>query len=93
MLAIISLGTFRGGSRSPPGRAGSRHWRCPSKLVLYYGRRYPAASLDAEDWDRLPNRFGIDPGAQAEMITAIRYAVERELPARQRHVFIVPASV
>lgn len=91
MLAIIAKpGTFRAESRSPPGRARSRCWRCPSKLVPRYWRRHPA-SLDPEDWDRLPGRFGIDPGeqvVQAEMITAIHYAVQRELTARQRHMFI-----
>jgi len=54
--------------------------------------------MEAEDWDRLPDRFGLDPAAAAEsreLIAALRLAVEAELTDRQRRVFtaIVLAGV
>jgi RNA polymerase sigma-70 factor (ECF subfamily) len=48
-------------------------------------------SLDAEDWDRLPDRFGFDPARQAEwrdLLAAFRRAVETELTLRQREVIV-----
>jgi RNA polymerase sigma-70 factor (ECF subfamily) len=45
--------------------------------------------MEAEDWDRLPDRFGLDPAAAAEsreLIAALRLAVEDELSERQRRV-------
>src|SRR6266700_3988390 len=53
--------------------------------------RHPAVPLDAEDWDRLPDRFGFDPAQEAEwrdLATALRRAVDTELTARQRQVFV-----
>ena len=67
---------------SPPGLTGSWCWRCPASRT-HYRRLHPSASLDAEDWDRLPHRFGLDPGEQAvhaEIIMAIRHAVDRSSP-------------
>jgi len=50
----------------------------------------PSAPMEAEDWDRLPDRFGLDPAAAAEsreLIAALRLAVEAELTDRQRRAF------
>jgi RNA polymerase sigma-70 factor (ECF subfamily) len=47
--------------------------------------------MDGEDWDRLPDRFGLDPGEQAQwhdLLGALRRAVEQELTDRQRQVFV-----
>jgi RNA polymerase sigma-70 factor (ECF subfamily) len=47
--------------------------------------------LDAEDWDRLPDRFGFDPAREAEwrdLLGALRRAVDEVLTARQRAVFV-----
>jgi RNA polymerase sigma-70 factor (ECF subfamily) len=47
--------------------------------------------LDAEDWDRLPARFGFDPAHQAEwrdLLAALRRAVDTELTPRQREVLV-----
>ena len=92
MLAIIAkLDTFRGESRFTTWAYRFVVLEVSSKLGRHYWRQHPAASLDAEDWDRLPDRFGIDPGeqaARAEMITAIRHAVDQELTARQRRLFV-----
>jgi hypothetical protein len=48
--------------------------------------------LGAEDWDRLPDRFGFEPAREAEwrdLPTALRRALDNELTARQREVFVV----
>ncbi len=53
--------------------------------------RHPAVPLDAEDWDRLPDRFGLDPAQEAEwrdLLAALRRAVDDKLTPRQREVFV-----
>ena len=53
--------------------------------------RHPAVRLDAEDWSRLPGRFGADPAHQAEwgdLFAALRRAVDSELTPRQRDIFV-----
>ena len=91
LLAITGkLGQFRGESRFTT-------WAC--KFVIFevsakIGRhfwRHPAVPLGAEDWDRLPGRFGADPAHQAEwgdLFAALRRAVDSELTLRQREVFV-----
>ncbi|MGD0068275.1 MAG: sigma factor-like helix-turn-helix DNA-binding protein, partial [Streptosporangiaceae bacterium] len=47
--------------------------------------------LEAEDWDRLPGRFGLEPARESEwrdLLAALRRAVDTELAARQREVFV-----
>jgi RNA polymerase sigma-70 factor (ECF subfamily) len=47
--------------------------------------------MDAEDWDRLPDRFGLEPGREAEwrdLAEATRRAVDEELTQRQLRVFV-----
>jgi hypothetical protein len=46
----------------------------------------PGGALDAEDWDRLPGRFGFEPARQSEwrdLLTALRRAVGTELIPRE----------
>jgi RNA polymerase sigma-70 factor (ECF subfamily) len=53
--------------------------------------RDPPVALDAEDWERLPDRFGFEPGRQAEwqgLIDALRRAIEEELSPQQRRLFV-----
>jgi RNA polymerase sigma-70 factor (ECF subfamily) len=92
MLAIIAkLDSFRGESRFTTWAYRFAVLEVSAKLGRHYWRRHPASSLDAEDWDRLPDRLGTDPGehaAHGEMITAIRRAVDQELTARQRRLFV-----
>jgi RNA polymerase sigma-70 factor (ECF subfamily) len=47
--------------------------------------------LDAEDWDWLPGRFGFEPAQESEwrdLLTALHRAVDTELTARQREIFV-----
>jgi RNA polymerase sigma-70 factor (ECF subfamily) len=91
LLAIIGkLGRFRGESRFTT-------WAC--KFVIlevsakvgrhFWGR--PGVRMDAGDWERLPASFGFDPAQEAEwrdLLAALRRAVNQELTARQRQVFV-----
>ena len=53
--------------------------------------RTPRARLDAEDWDRLPDRFGLDPARESEwreLVSALRRGIDELLSERQRRVFV-----
>ncbi|HZE01033.1 MAG TPA: hypothetical protein VE155_04630, partial [Pseudonocardiaceae bacterium] len=52
--------------------------------------RHPVVPLEAGDWDRLPDRFGLDPARESEwrdLVRALRRAVQEELTEHQRRVF------
>jgi RNA polymerase sigma-70 factor, ECF subfamily len=92
MLAILAkLDTFRGESRFTTWACRFVILEVSSKLGRHFWRQHPSASLDTEQWERLPDRLGLDPGAQAEqaeLISAIRYAVDHALTAHQRRLFV-----
>jgi RNA polymerase sigma-70 factor (ECF subfamily) len=92
MLAILAkLDTFRGESRFTTWAYRFVVLEVSSKLGRHFWRQHPAASLDVEDWDQLPDRFGVDPGdhaERAEMIAAVTLAVEQVLTAHQRRLFV-----
>jgi RNA polymerase sigma-70 factor, ECF subfamily len=52
--------------------------------------------MDAEDWDRLPDRFGLDPGVVdprvvaklRDVVAALHRAVDDELTDHQRRIFV-----
>jgi RNA polymerase sigma-70 factor (ECF subfamily) len=51
----------------------------------------PTAVMGEEDWDRLPDRFGLDPARAAEwhdVFVALRCAVDEELTDHQRRIFV-----
>ena len=55
----------------------------------FWGHR--AVPMDAEDWERLPDRFGLDPAKQAEwhdLVVAIRRVVDEVLSEHQRRIFV-----
>ena len=91
LMAITGkIGQFRGESRFTT-------WAC--KFVIFevsvkIGRhfwRHPDLPLEAEDWDRLPDRFGFEPAEQSEwreLFAALRRAVDTELTPRQREAFV-----
>jgi RNA polymerase sigma-70 factor (ECF subfamily) len=91
LLAIWrKLPQFRGDSRFTT-------WACKfailevSSTIARHLARASTISLDAEDWERLPDRFGFDPAAQTEwreLISALEHAVKTELSDRQRRVFV-----
>jgi len=91
MVAITSkLGQFRGESRFTTWAYKFVMFEVSAKVGRHFWRN-PGVPLDAEDWDRLPDRFGFDPAQQAEwhdLLGALHRAVDQELTARQRKVFV-----
>ena len=80
-------------------RGESRFTTWAYKFVIFevsatFGRHFwtqPGVSLDAEEWDRLPDRFGLDPVRESEwraLVSALRRAVDEELSPRQRAIFV-----
>ena len=85
--------------RLPEFRGESRFTTWAYKFVVFevsakLGRHFwhaPDATLDAGDWDRLPDRFGLDPERESEwheLVPGLRRAVDEVLTERQRRVFV-----
>ncbi|HXT93403.1 MAG TPA: sigma-70 family RNA polymerase sigma factor [Trebonia sp.] len=91
MLAILGkLDDFRGESRFVTWAYRFVILEVSSKLGRHYWRNPPVA-LDAGQWERLPDRFGIDPARNAEsacVLAEVRRVVDEELTAHQRRVFV-----
>jgi len=91
MLAILAkLGDFRGESRFTTWAYRFVILEVSAKLGRHYWRNPPAV-LDAGQWERLPDRFGIDPARHAEsagILAEVRRVVDEELTAHQRRVFM-----
>lgn len=90
MLAILAkLAEFRGESRFTTWAYKFVMLEVSSKLGRHYWRN-PPVSLDAEQWDRLPDRLGLDPHRHAEaacIVAEVRQVVDTELTAHQRRIF------
>ena len=91
LVAITGkIGQFRGESRFTTWAYKFVIFEVSAKIGRHFWR-HPAVRLDAEDWERLPGRFGADPAQQAEwgdLFAALRRAVDSELTLRQREVFV-----
>jgi RNA polymerase sigma-70 factor (ECF subfamily) len=91
MLAVLAkLGDFRGESRFITWAYRFVILEVSSKLGRHYWRNPPVA-LDAGQWERLPDRFGIDPQRHVEsagILAEVRRVVDDELTAHQRRVFV-----
>ncbi len=94
LMAIIgAIGQFRGESRFTT-------WACKfvifevSAVIGRRCRRSLAVPLEEEDWERLPDRFGFEPGQEVEwqdLLAVLRRAVAEELTPLQREVFVAIA--
>jgi RNA polymerase sigma-70 factor (ECF subfamily) len=91
LIAITGkVGQFRGESRFTTWAYKFVIFEVSAKIGRHFWR-HPNVPLDADDWGRLPGRFGFDPAEEAEwrdLLTALRRAVDEELTARQRRVFV-----
>jgi RNA polymerase sigma-70 factor (ECF subfamily) len=91
MLAILAkLAGFRGESRFMTWAYRFVILEVSSKLGRHYWRNAPV-TLDAEQWERLPDRLGIDPEQYAEsaaVLAEVRRVVDDELTMHQRRVFV-----
>jgi RNA polymerase sigma-70 factor (ECF subfamily) len=91
MLAILAkLAEFRGESRFTTWAYRFVILEVSSKLGRHYWRN-PTVALDAGQWERLPDRLGIDPQQHAEsvgVLAEVRRVVDSELTAHQRRIFV-----
>jgi RNA polymerase sigma-70 factor (ECF subfamily) len=84
------LAGFRGESRFTTWAYKFVVFEVSTKLGRHFWRT-PHARLDAEDWSRLPDRFGLDPAEESEwreLVGALRDAVDAVLSERQRLAFV-----
>jgi RNA polymerase sigma-70 factor (ECF subfamily) len=90
VVAIIAkIGEFRGESRFTTWAYKFVVFELSSKIGRHFWRQ-PRVPLEVEDWDRLPDRFGLDPARESEwrdLVRAMRRAVEEDLTAHQRRIF------
>jgi RNA polymerase sigma-70 factor (ECF subfamily) len=91
LVAITSkLDRFRGESRFTTWAYKFVILEVSSKLARHYWR-HPPVQVDADAWERIPDRFGADPAQHAEsreLAGALRRAVTEALTERQRRVFV-----
>ena len=81
---------FRGDSRFMTWAYAFVVFEVSAKLGRHFWR-LPRATMEAEDWDRLPDRFGLDPERESEwreLVQELRGGVEHLLSERQRRVFV-----
>lgn len=91
MVAVTAkLGQFRGESRFTTWAYKFVIFEVSTKIGRHFWRN-PTVTMDAEDWDRLPDRFGLDPGRESEwrdLMAALHRAVDEVLTDRQREIFV-----
>jgi RNA polymerase sigma-70 factor, ECF subfamily len=91
LLAIIDkVGDFRGESRFTTWAYKFVILEVSAKVSRHFWRN-PRVPLETDDWERLPDRFGLDPAAESEwrdLVVALRRAVEEKLTERQRRIFV-----
>jgi RNA polymerase sigma-70 factor (ECF subfamily) len=91
MLAILAkLAGFRGESRFITWAYRFVILEVSNKLGRHYWRS-PPVTLDAGQWERLPDRLGVDPQEHAEsagILAEVRRVVDDDLTAHQRRIFV-----
>jgi RNA polymerase sigma-70 factor (ECF subfamily) len=91
MLAILrKLDTFRGDSRFTTWAYKFVILEVSGKITRHFWAG-AVQSIDAEQWERLPDRFGFSPEQAAEsadLLQAVRRATDEVLSERQRTVFV-----
>jgi RNA polymerase sigma-70 factor (ECF subfamily) len=91
LMAIVEkVGQFRGESRFTTWACRFVILEVSMKLGRHFWRSAPTP-IDSEDWDVLPDRFGLSPARRAEwreLVAAVRCAVDEELTPHQRRIFV-----
>jgi RNA polymerase sigma-70 factor (ECF subfamily) len=91
LLAIVAkLGQFRGESKFTTWAYKFVILEVSAKIGRHFWTN-PGVPMDVEDWERLPDRFGLDPARETErreLAGAVRRAVDEHLTPRQRQIFV-----
>jgi RNA polymerase sigma-70 factor (ECF subfamily) len=90
VAVVAKVAQFRGESRFTTWACKFAIFEVSTKIGRHFWQR-PTAPMDAEDWDQLPDRFGLDPGRVAEwhdIVAALHRAVDDELTDHQRRIFV-----
>jgi RNA polymerase sigma-70 factor, ECF subfamily len=91
LVAITAkLEQFRGDSRFTTWALKFVMFEVSKAIGRHFWRR-PSVALEAEDWERLPSRFGFDAAERAEcgeLLEALRRAVQHDLTEHQRRIFV-----
>ena len=90
VAVAAKVGQFRGESRFTTWAYRFVIFEVSTKLGRHFWRA-PRTPMESEDWDRLPDRFGLDPERKAEwsdLVAALRRAVDEELTPQQRRIFV-----
>ncbi|HUC15575.1 MAG TPA: sigma-70 family RNA polymerase sigma factor [Acidimicrobiales bacterium] len=91
LMAIThKVGQFRGESRFTTWAYKFVILEVSTKIGRHFWR-HPTVALGAEDWDRLADRFGLDPALEPEcreLLDALHRAVDEDLTDHQRQVFV-----
>ena len=79
LLAIMAkIGQFRGESRFTTWAYKFVIFEVSTKIGRHFWRR-PSVAMDAADWDRLPDRFGLEPAQEfqwRDLAGALRRALD-----------------
>lgn len=89
VAVLAKLDDFRGESRFTTWAAKFAILEVSSKVGRHLWRAQ-GVHLDPDAWERMPDRFGLGPGREAEtreLLAALRHAVTTELSERQRRIF------
>jgi RNA polymerase sigma-70 factor (ECF subfamily) len=87
---VAKVGEFRGESRFTTWACKFAIFEVSTKIGRHFWH-HPTTSMDTEDWDRLPDRFGLGPDEASEwgaLVAALRAAVGHELTEHQRRIFV-----
>jgi RNA polymerase sigma-70 factor (ECF subfamily) len=87
---VAKVGEFRGESRFTTWACKFAIFEVSTKIGRHFWH-HPTTSMDADDWDRLPDRFGLGPADASQwgaLVAALRAAVDHELTEHQRRVFV-----
>ena len=94
LLAIAAKADgFRGESRFTTWAYKFVMLEVSTKLARHFWRT-STVPMEQQDWDRLPDRLGVQPHERAEwheLLAALRRAVEEDLTDHQRRVFMAIA--
>jgi RNA polymerase sigma-70 factor (ECF subfamily) len=91
LLAItVKLRQFRGESKFTTWAYKFVIFEVSAKIGRHFWAT-PAVPMDTEDWERLPDRLGLDPARETErreLADVVRRAVDEHLTLRQRQIFV-----